>query len=86
VQNLKLKYKSQEKRVQVKNKEIREMKEMLQCNEFELEADHDLIEKLRAEKRELQAKIDALTVEVQEYKTLFAGHGLTVEEEEVDME
>jgi hypothetical protein len=56
------KYKSQEKRVEVKNKEIREMKETLQCNK--LEVDHDLIEKLRADKRELQVKIDALTMEV----------------------
>jgi hypothetical protein len=46
------KCKSQEKRIQVKNKEIREMKEILQCNE--LEADHDLIEKLHVDKRELQ--------------------------------
>ena len=62
------------------------MKDKLECNDFEIEADHDLIEKLRAEKRELQAKIDALTVEVKDYKTAFAENGLTIEEEEVEME
>jgi chromosome segregation ATPase len=39
--------KSQEKRIQAKNKEVRELKQKLECNDFELEADHDLIEKLR---------------------------------------
>jgi hypothetical protein len=43
--------KSQEKRIQAKNKEVRELKQKLECNDFELEADHDLIEKLRADKR-----------------------------------
>jgi hypothetical protein len=50
--------KSQEKRTQARNKEVRELKQKLECNDFELEADHDLIEKLRADKRDLQEKID----------------------------
>jgi valyl-tRNA synthetase len=53
--------KSQEKSIQAKNKEVRELKQKLECNDFELEADHDLIEKLHADKRELQEKIDTLT-------------------------
>jgi hypothetical protein len=35
--------KSQEKRIQFKNKEVRKLKQKLECNDFELEADHDLI-------------------------------------------
>jgi hypothetical protein len=38
--------KSQEKRIQARNKDVRELKQKLECNDFELEADHDLIEKL----------------------------------------
>jgi hypothetical protein len=53
--------KSQEKRIQAKNKEVREPKQKLECNDFELEEDHELIEKLHADKRELQEKIDTLT-------------------------
>jgi hypothetical protein len=53
--------KSQEKRIQARNKDVRELKQKLECNDFELEADHDLIEKLRADKRELQEKVDTLT-------------------------
>jgi septal ring factor EnvC (AmiA/AmiB activator) len=45
--------KSQEKRIQARNKDVRELKQKLECNDFELEADHDLIEKLRTDKREL---------------------------------
>ena len=62
------------------------MKTMLESNDFELDADRDLIEKLRAEKRELQEKIDALNAEVKDYKAALLEHGLTIEEEEVDME
>jgi len=80
------KFKNQEKRVQQKNKEVRDMKTMLESNDFELDADRDLIEKLRAEKRELQEKIDALNAEVKDYKAALLEHGLTIEEEEVDME
>jgi hypothetical protein len=36
--------KSQEKRIQARNKEVRELKQKLECNDLELEADHDLIE------------------------------------------
>jgi valyl-tRNA synthetase len=56
--------KSREKRIQARNKEVRELKQKLECNNFELEADHDLIEKLRADKRELQDKVDTLTKEL----------------------
>jgi DNA repair exonuclease SbcCD ATPase subunit len=63
-------WKSQEKRIQARNKEVRELKQKLECNDFELEADHDLIEKLRANKRELQEKVDTLTEDLQDYKRL----------------
>jgi hypothetical protein len=56
--------KSQEKRIQARNKDVRELKQNLECNDFELEADHDLIEKLHADKRELQEKVDTLTEEL----------------------
>jgi hypothetical protein len=45
-----------------------------------------LIEKLRAEKRELQEKVDNLTEELQDYKRLLKENGLDVEEVEVTME
>jgi hypothetical protein len=47
-----------------RNKEVREQKQKLECNDFELEADHNLIEKLCADKRELQEKVDTLTEEL----------------------
>jgi chromosome segregation ATPase len=72
--------KSQEKRIQAKNKEVRELKQKLECNDFELEADHDLIEKLCADKRELQEKIDTLTEDLQDYKRLLKENGFDVEE------
>jgi hypothetical protein len=72
--------KSQEKRIQAKNKEVRELKQKLECNDFELEADHDLIEKLHADKRELQEKIDTLTEDLQDYKRLLKENGFDVEE------
>jgi chromosome segregation ATPase len=78
--------KSQEKRIQARNKEVRELKQRLECNDFKLEADHDLIEKLRADKRELQEKVDTLTKELQDYKRLLKENGFEVEEEEVVME
>jgi valyl-tRNA synthetase len=78
--------KSQEKRIQARNKKVRELKQKLECNDFELEADHDLIEKLRADKRELQEKIDTLADDLQEYKRLLKENGFDVEEEEVAME
>ena len=40
------------------------MKVVIESNDLELDADRNLIEKLRAEKRELQEKIDALNAEV----------------------
>jgi DNA repair exonuclease SbcCD ATPase subunit len=78
--------KNQEKRIQARNKEVRELKQKLECKDFELEADHDLIEKLRADKRELQEKIDTLTEDLQNYKRLLKENGFDVEEEEVAME
>jgi chromosome segregation ATPase len=78
--------KSQEKRIQARNKEVTELKQKLECNDFELEADHDLIEKLHADKRELQEKVDTLTEELQDYKRLLKENGFDVEEEEVAME
>jgi hypothetical protein len=78
--------KSQEKRIQARNKEVRELKQKLECNDFELEADHDLIEKLRADKRELQENIDTLTEDLQDNKRLLKENGFDVEEEEVAME
>jgi valyl-tRNA synthetase len=78
--------KSQEKRIQARNKEVRELKQKLECNDLELEADHDLIEKLHADKRELQEKVDTLTEELQDYKRLLKENGFDVEEEEVVME
>jgi hypothetical protein len=78
--------KSQEKRIQARNKEVREQKQKLECNDFELEADHDLIEKLRVDKRELKENIDTLTEDLQDYKRLLKENGFDVEEEEVAME
>jgi hypothetical protein len=68
------------------NKEVRELKQKLECNDFKLEVDHDLIETLYADKRELQEKIDTLTEELQDYKRLLKENGFDVEEEEVAME
>jgi hypothetical protein len=42
-----------------------------------------LIKKLRAEKRELQEKVDTLTEELQDYKRLLKENGFDVEEEVV---
>jgi valyl-tRNA synthetase len=78
--------KNQGKRIEARNKEVRELKQKLECNDFELEADHDLIEKLRADKRELQEKINTLTKDLQDYKRLLKENGFDVEEEEIAME
>jgi predicted ribosome quality control (RQC) complex YloA/Tae2 family protein len=45
--------------------------------------DHDLIEKLRADKRELQEKVDILTEDLQNYKRLLKENGFDDEEDEV---
>ena len=47
------KFKSQEKRVQEKNKKIRDLETELELENIELEADHEVIERLRTQKREL---------------------------------
>jgi DNA repair exonuclease SbcCD ATPase subunit len=72
---------SQEKRIQARNKVCRELKQKLECNDFELKADHNLIEKLHADKRELQEKVDTLTEDLQDYKRLLKENGFDVEEE-----
>jgi hypothetical protein len=79
-------WKSQENRIQARNKEVRELKQKVECNDFELEAGHDLIEKLRANKRELQEKVDTLTEELEDYKRPLKENGFDVEEEKVVME
>jgi hypothetical protein len=48
--------------------------------------DHNLIEKLCTDKRELQEKIDTLTEDLQDYKRLLKENGFDVEEEVVVME
>jgi hypothetical protein len=78
--------KNQEKRIQARNKEVRELKQKLECNNFELEVDHDLNEKLHADKRGLQEKIDTLTEDLHDYKRLLKENGFDVEEEEFTME
>jgi hypothetical protein len=45
-----------------------------------------LIKKLCTDKRELQEKIDTLTEDLQDYKSLLKENGFDVEEEEVAME
>ena len=60
----------------------------LASNEVGLEADHDLIERLHAEKRELQEKNSALEKELKELKMALDKEGITVEiveEDEDDM-
>jgi chromosome segregation ATPase len=79
------KQKSQENRIQARNK-VRELKQKLECNNFELATDHDLIEKLHTERRELQKKVDTLAEDVQDYKRLLNENGFDIEEEEVFME
>ncbi|XP_071684730.1 uncharacterized protein [Lolium perenne] len=82
------KFQNQEKRVQKKNEMLRKQKQEIESNEVEFEADHNLIEKLRAEKRDLQEKNEELAKELKEYKAGFLEAGLTFEivEEEVDVD
>jgi DNA repair exonuclease SbcCD ATPase subunit len=82
------KYKTQEKRIQEKNKKIREQKVELENTEAELEVDHEMIEKLRAEKRELQEMNEALVEEMKNYKADLeeAGFAIVEVEEEVEAE
>jgi chromosome segregation ATPase len=82
------KFQNQEKRVQKKNETIRIQNKELESNEVEFEADHNLIEKLCAEKRDLQEKNEELAKELKEYKAGFLEAGLTFEivEEEVDVD
>jgi chromosome segregation ATPase len=78
--------KSQEKRIQARSKEVRELKQKLECNDYDLEADHDLIKKLNADKRQLQEKVDTLAEDMQDYKRLLKDNGFNIEEKEVFME
>src|SRR3954471_24457200 len=48
---------------------IRDMTEELKAKDFELEHQQTVIERLRSQKRALKAKIEALTTNVEEYKT-----------------
>jgi DNA repair exonuclease SbcCD ATPase subunit len=80
------KFQNQERRVREKNKTIREQKEVIEFNEIEIEVEHDLVEKLRAEKRDLQEKTEALAEELKDYKVKLAEEGYTIVEEEVDAE
>ena len=58
------------------------MKLELESNDIEFEADRDLIETLRGEKRKLQEKNEALEKEVKELKEILAKEGITIEEVE----
>src|SRR4051812_22101973 len=80
------KFKRQEKRVQDRNKRIREMTAELEAKDFELEHQQGVIERLRSQKRALKAKVEALTTNVEEYKTAMENAGLTLVDEEVDVE
>jgi hypothetical protein len=80
------KFQNQEKRVREKNKQIRELKEVIVFNEIEIEVERDFVEKLRAEKRDLQEKTEALAEELEDYKTKFAEEGYAIVEEEVEAE
>ena len=40
----------------------------IELKDLELETQQEVIERLRSQKRELQAKVDALTTSVEEYK------------------
>ena len=82
------KFMSQEKRVKQRNKQIRELKVELSTNEVELEADSDLIKRLRAEKKYLQDQNLELEKEVADLRNMLTREGYEIEdvEEEVDEE
>ena len=52
----------------------------------EVETQQEVIERLRSQKRKLQAKVTALTTTVEEYKSGINAAGLALVEVEVDME
>ena len=54
----------------------------LESNEVELEADSDVVKRLRAEKRELQEKNSALEQEVKDLKQVLDQEGVMIEEVE----
>ena len=62
------------------------MKAEMELKDLELETQQEVIERMRSQKRELQAKVDALTTSVEEYKAGFNAAGLALVEEEVEME
>jgi hypothetical protein len=80
------KFISQEKRVKQRNKQIRDLKEELSTNDVELEADCDLIKRLRAEKKELQERNAELEKEVKDLRSVLIQEGFEIQEfeEEVD--
>ena len=79
-------YKNKEKRVQDRNKKIKELKTELESNEIELDVDHDVLERLRAQKRELQSRIDTLTVSLDAHKAKFVKFGLRLEDQVVEVQ
>ena len=62
------------------------MKAEMELKDLELETQQEVIERLRLQKRELQSKVNALTTNVEEYKTAMENAGLTFVDEEVDAE
>ena len=56
----------------------------LESNVVELEVDHDIIERLRAEKRALQEKNAALEKELRELKQALDKEGIAIEIVEED--
>ena len=62
------------------------MKMELESNEVELEADRDLIKRLRAEKRELQEKNLELQKEVKELRSVLDQEGFEIQEVEEEEE
>ena len=62
------------------------MKAEIELKDLELETQQGLIERLCSQKRALWAKVDALTTSVDEYKAEMETAGLTLVDEEVDME
>ena len=62
------------------------MNAQLEAKDFELEHQQGVIERLRSQKRALKAKVEALTTNVEEYKTAMENAGLTLVDEEVDAE
>ena len=65
---------------------MKEMKMELDSNEVELEADYDLTQRLRAEKRELQEKNLELEKEVKKLRNVLDQEGFEIQEVEEEEE